>query len=166
VNADPFAGLDQRLFTDSNKQTTKQRSSETSLPRDNETTPLRTSEAAQPAAGARPNALSIETTRSNNSETTPARNNARRTEPAKQSESRTTRTAERHTHDLYTDQIHWMNRLKLDLAEQHGAKVTSNSIVQLAVDVLRADFMRKGEHSKLFRALVRGTEAPEEEAQP
>jgi hypothetical protein len=66
------------------------------------------------------------------------------------------RTIERHSHDIFRDQVRWMNRLKLDLEERRGARVTGNAMVQLAVDLFRDDYERQGEESNLIRVLVRG----------
>ncbi len=66
------------------------------------------------------------------------------------------RTVERHSHDIFQDQVRWMNRLKLDLEERYGAKVTGNAMVQLALDLFRDDFLNHGDDSSLVRALVRG----------
>src|SRR5207249_162720 len=66
------------------------------------------------------------------------------------------RAIERHSHDVFQDQVRWMNRLKLDLEELHGVKVTGNEMVQLALDLLRDDFERNEEQSNLIRVLVRG----------
>lgn len=64
------------------------------------------------------------------------------------------RTVERHSHDIFKDQVRWMNHLKLDLEEQYGVKVTGNAIVQRALDIVRLEYMRRGDESSLFRALV------------
>ena len=61
---------------------------------------------------------------------------------------------ERHSHDIYQDQVRWLNRTKLDLEERYGVKVTGNAMVQLSLDRLRRDFEANGETSDLFRVLV------------
>ena len=66
------------------------------------------------------------------------------------------RIIERHSHDIFQDQVRWMNRVKLDLEERYGARVTGNAIVQLALDLFRDDFQLQGEESNLIRVLVRG----------
>jgi len=66
------------------------------------------------------------------------------------------RTVERHSHDIYLDQLRWLNRLKLDFEERYGARITGNAIVQLALDRLRDDFEANGERSELVRVLVFG----------
>lgn len=68
------------------------------------------------------------------------------------------RTLERHSYDIFQDQAWWMNRLKLDMEQRHGVKLTGNLIVQFALEVVRADFERHGERSKLFGALVNGAD--------
>ncbi|MBE0610049.1 MAG: hypothetical protein IH609_11740 [Dehalococcoidia bacterium] len=73
-----------------------------------------------------------------------------------QSQRPPARTVERHSHDIFQDQVRWMNRLKLDLDERYGAKVTGNAMVQLALDLFRDDFVSRGEKSSLFRVLVQG----------
>ncbi len=62
----------------------------------------------------------------------------------------------RHSHDLYRDQILWLNRLKLDLEVEYGQKVNGNDLVQLAVDLLRDDYEVLGEGSNLVSVLVFG----------
>ncbi|MGE0229250.1 MAG: hypothetical protein AB7I38_14695 [Dehalococcoidia bacterium] len=64
------------------------------------------------------------------------------------------RLLERHSHDIYQDQVRWLNRTKLDFEETYGVKVTGNAMVQLALDRLRRDFEAQGEASDLFRVLV------------
>ena len=49
-----------------------------------------------------------------------------------------------------------MNRVKLDIEERYGVKVTNNAIVQLALDLFREDFIRNGDGSSLLRVLVQG----------
>lgn len=66
------------------------------------------------------------------------------------------RSVERHSHDIFQDQVRWMNRLKLDLEERHGVKVTGNAMVQLALDIFLNDFERNGDESNLIRVLVNG----------
>ncbi len=64
------------------------------------------------------------------------------------------RRVERHSHDIFIDQVRWMNRLKLELGEEFGVKLTGNALVQLALDMLRRDFDAHGERSELFRTLI------------
>ena len=64
------------------------------------------------------------------------------------------RRVERHSHDIFIDQVRWMNRLKLELGEEFGVKLTGNALVQLAIDMLRRDFDAHGERSELFRTLI------------
>ena len=65
------------------------------------------------------------------------------------------RQVERRPYDFYIDQVRWLNRKKLDLEEQYGQRVTANAMVQLAVDLLIADFEERGEDSKLIRTLIK-----------
>jgi hypothetical protein len=62
----------------------------------------------------------------------------------------------RHSHDLYRDQILWINRLKLDIEVEHGIRVNGNDLVQLAIDMLRDDFEALREQSNLISVLVFG----------
>lgn len=66
----------------------------------------------------------------------------------------------RHSHDLFQDQIRWLNRVKLELTERCGEPVTGNAMLQLAVDMLREDYVRNGEESQLIRVLLQGQPRP------
>lgn len=66
----------------------------------------------------------------------------------------------RHSHDIFQDQIRWLNRLKLELSERYDVPVTGNAMVQLAVDMLREDYVRKGDQSRLIRVLIDGQPWP------
>lgn len=145
------AGRDQRLFAPPASpdgpamQTTKQRANATTLARDNTRAPARAHEATHAPA----------------TEPTSERGNAAPQEPALASAAvpangtREERRGERHSHDIFIDQVRWMNRLKLELGEEFGVKLTSNALVQLAIDMLRRDFDANGERSELFRTLIR-----------
>ena len=65
------------------------------------------------------------------------------------------RPKERHSHDLFRDQTLWMNKLKLEIEEKYGRRVTGNEIVQTAIELLRADYASRKESSTLIRVLVR-----------
>jgi hypothetical protein len=75
-----------------------------------------------------------------------------------------TRLTARHTYDIYLDQVRWLNRVKLDLEDEYGVKATNNDMVALAIDMLRWDFEKKGEASKLVRSLILGERAALEES--
>lgn len=75
------------------------------------------------------------------------------------------RRVARHSHDIFQDQIRWLNRLKLELSERYDVPVTGNAMVQLAVDMLREDYVRKGGQSRLIRILIEGQPWPSR-AQP
>lgn len=62
----------------------------------------------------------------------------------------------RHSHDLYRDQVRWLNQLKLDIEVEYGQRVNGNDIVQLAVDLLRDEYEALGEQSNLISVLVFG----------
>ncbi len=66
------------------------------------------------------------------------------------------RIDERHTYDIFQDQVRWMNRLKVDLQEIYEARVAINSVVKLALDIVREDYEANGERSHLVRVLVKG----------
>ena len=53
----------------------------------------------------------------------------------------------RHSHDIYADQIRWMNRVKLEVEERYGRRLTTNAIVQMGVDMLRNEYERLGPRS-------------------
>lgn len=154
-------GVDQRLFgaaperpDASELETTEQRAHETTLSRDNETTGAGVTDAALPHVTTTTNAAS--TTRSHDSA---GRRSHLPTSPSPSQlngERGLARTVERHSHDIFQDQVRWMNRLKLDLEERYDAKVTSNAMVQLALDLFREDFVRNGAGSNLISVLVHG----------
>jgi len=149
------AGRDQRLFAPPVSpdavaaETTKQRTNTTTLARDNAPAPAGTHEATHAPA----------------TEPSLGRNTAAAQEPALASARppanvpREERRVERHSHDIFMDQVRWMNRLKLELGEELGVKLTSNALVQLAIDMLRRDFDANGERSELFRTLIRAPQA-------
>ena len=170
---DPFAtllGLDQQLYRDQKpKETTKQRDNETTLTRDSAGTGEPTQQPANQDALRRDSGSTLDR---DGDQSLPLPN-----EPARQSASglsrlhtvEATRTpaaaltghhldrlVERHSHDIFHDQVRWMNRLKLELEEQLSVKITSNGMVQVAVDLLRRDHEANGDDSNLMRALVFG----------
>ena len=71
------------------------------------------------------------------------------------------RIDERHSHDIFHDQVRWMNRVKLDVEESYGARITSNAIVQLALDLFISDYEANGNDSALIRTLVLGKRSAE-----
>lgn len=146
---DPFSqlgGLDQQLFQEETpSKRRKQRNNERTLVRENEptseTTSVDTSEhVKQPA---------------------PTRSNERRNEPMRTRVSAPTgpltepRPLERHSHDIFRDQGRWLNRVKVDIEERYGRRVTGNQIVQLAIEQLRDDYETNGDDSTLIRQLAR-----------
>lgn len=139
---DPFsqlAGLDQRLFQEERtKRTTKQR--------DNETTSAHTQE--------RDNVVSDKHSIERSSAPSKERVNEPTRTPASSPSGQTIRFVERHSHDIFQDQVRWINRVKLDIEEAHGQRITGNQLVQLAVDLLRRDYELNGDKSRLIRALV------------
>ena len=64
------------------------------------------------------------------------------------------RATERNSYDFYKDQILWLNRTKVEIQEKYGRRVTANTIVQLALDLLIQDYRRRGERSSLITNLV------------
>ena len=64
------------------------------------------------------------------------------------------RLTERRPHDLYRDQILWLKETKLEIEKRYGQLVTANAMVQLALDLLIADYDRNRERSKLVLRLV------------
>ena len=157
----PGAALDQRLFVPASTHSeqsapppTKQRANAPTLSPDNAST--------EPGANERSLARAEEAARAETRvrprEATLKRRGAELHEApsALRSQRTAVRTVERHSHDIFQDQVRWMNRLKLDLEERYGAKVTGNAMVQLALDLFRDDFLSHGEQSGLIRVLVQG----------
>lgn len=60
----------------------------------------------------------------------------------------------RHSHDLFQDQVRWINRIKVDLEETYGKRITGNDIVQLALDIFISDYETNGDDSALISKLV------------
>lgn len=127
-------GLDQRLFQESN-ETTKQRHNESTNQRGNEPTMSRRSQRSSEWSMAR----FIETPKPRSS----------------QPIERGARISERHSHDIFKDQVRWMNRIKLEIDEQYGVRITSNSIVQLAIDIVMRDYETSKGDSKIVTAFVK-----------
>lgn len=71
------------------------------------------------------------------------------------SEGPSERSIERHSYDYYHDQVQWLNRMKVQIEERYRRKITSNQMVQLALDLFMADYRRRGQDSALVRRLVR-----------
>ena len=161
---DPFSniklsehvGLDQRLFQRGDDEATRQRDSVTTKQRDNVSTKERASAAAQPRENEGAGGRAHETTK----QRPDAAVSRRLPEPARKPTAAagtmvaSERIDERHSHDIFRDQVRWMNRTKLDMQETYGKRLTSNEIVKLALDLLIDDFKRNGESSKLMTALI------------
>lgn len=151
---DPFSslsGLDQQLYQEQpNKATTKQRDNATTPPDSN----AGSNEAGKPRDSAEPPrrapAATVVEAKAGESEATRTRVSAAR------GHRESVRLVDRHSHDIFYDQVRWMNRLKLELEEEYETRVTSNGMVQLAIDMLRRDYEANGEQSALMRSLVFG----------
>lgn len=153
MKRDPFAslGLDQQLFS-SAPLTAMQRNNETTLARDNGATSARSLEATNTGANERLKRRTAEPTRSQTNEATKIQaSDSPRHRPV-------SRQQERHSHDIYYDQVRWMNRTKVEVEERYGERVTSNGIVQVALDLLRLEFEARGPSSNLVQVLVNGDE--------
>jgi len=64
------------------------------------------------------------------------------------------RLTERHPYDFYKDQVLWLNKVKVEIQEKYGRKVTASAIVQLALDLFIRDYRKRGERSSLITDLV------------
>ena len=60
----------------------------------------------------------------------------------------------RRPYDFFQDQVLWLNRTKVEIQEQYDRRITANAMVQLALDLLIADYKRRKERSKLVTKLV------------
>ena len=60
----------------------------------------------------------------------------------------------RRPYDFFQDQVLWLNRTKVEIQEQYDRRITANAMVQLALDLLIADYQRRKERSKLVTKLV------------
>jgi len=163
---DQLAGLDQRLFQETKTDAPPQR--------DNATTPQRSPEGAQPGGDHGPAQGAPQATTSPSVGATaptspePSRDATATSASAAPSEATRTpvsvssgqvsvvRAQTRHSHDIFHDQVRWMNRLKFQIEEERGLHISSNNIVRLAIDLIRADYEANGEESHLVRILVKG----------
>jgi len=75
--------------------------------------------------------------------------------PGTPSPHRAKRIVEHRPYDFYQDQVRWLNRKKLELQEQYGKLVPATAMVQLAVDLIIADFEINGDHSQLVSVLIK-----------
>ena len=64
------------------------------------------------------------------------------------------RRMERRPYDFYVDQVLWLNRMKVQLQETYRCRVTANSMVQLALDMLIRDYRERGVRSHIVTQLV------------
>ncbi len=168
---DPYAGLDQQLFRESpkpapttkqpNNETTSQRDNAAAMPRANEATHERSGhpskEPAHAPANARAPVAASPRRRERVSEATRTRASASR------GHVQAARLVERHSHDVFVDQVRWLNRRKLEIEEAYDLKVTINAMVALALDLLIDDYEAHDERSALMRVLVFGEERRTEE---
>ena len=60
----------------------------------------------------------------------------------------------RRPYDFFQDQVLWLNRTKVEIQELYDRRITANAMVQLAMDLLIADYNRRKERSKLVTKLV------------
>ena len=64
------------------------------------------------------------------------------------------RIVEHRPYDFYQDQVRWLNRKKVELEEEYGKLIPATAMVQLAVDLLIADYEANGPDSQLIRVLI------------
>jgi hypothetical protein len=154
---DPYAklsGLDQKLFAATSK-TAKKGESATSRKRKKERPDVRSERQApvgtKDSTSQRPAQRTterpeVETKKS----TSGGKNEGTFQRPAHQTRERLTRRP----YDFYRDQVLWLNRTKVEIQERYDRRVTANAMVQLALDLLMADYKRRNERSKLVTKLV------------
>ena len=65
-----------------------------------------------------------------------------------------TRIIEHRPYDFYQDQVRWLNRKKVELEEEYGKLIPATAMVQLAVDLLIADYEANRQDSQLIRVLI------------
>ena len=66
------------------------------------------------------------------------------------------RIVEHRAYDYFQDQVRWLNRRKVELEEAYGKQVAATKMVQLAVDLLIADYEENAEGSQIVRVLIGG----------
>ena len=64
------------------------------------------------------------------------------------------RLTERRPYDFFRDQVLWLNKTKVEIQERYDRRITANAMVQLALDLLIADYKRRKERSELVTKLV------------
>ena len=64
------------------------------------------------------------------------------------------RLTERRPYDFFRDQVLWLNKIKVEVQEKYGRRITANAMVQLALDLFIEDYKRRKDRSKLVTKLV------------
>ena len=64
------------------------------------------------------------------------------------------RSLERRPYDFFRDQVLWLNRMKVEIEERYGRRVTANAMVQLALDAFIEDYKKRKQRSRLVTRLV------------
>ena len=155
---DPYAGLDQQLFRERTTATSQQASKPASLPRKKQATHEDGQPSSQPPSLEASMVAAREASRQESRvPTSTASLEARRpAEASLNGQMSRTRVSSRHTYEIFIDQARWLNRLKLDIEEQLNAEITINSVVSLAIDLIREDYETNRERSQIVRVLVQG----------
>jgi len=157
VKKDPFstlAGLDRELFRDEGApKKTKRRDSETTTKRRNDETIKRGVVVTSTGDGDVPRHRSEDGSGDRRKEGSRRRGSAATGPDASPASDQTSLSREkaRHSHDIYADQIRWMNRMKLEVEELYGRRLTTNAIVQMGVDMLRNEYERLGPSATMVR---------------
>jgi len=152
ARSDPFAGaklsqdvgLDQRLFQPPPAESQAPPKGRTSVRKDERTL-------------VRSNLRKLERPEGTSKEGKVGRTKERRSEgePMTHERPQQVRLVEHRPYDFFQDQIRWLNRRKVELEERYGKRVTANAMVQLAVDLLIADYELDPEDSQVVRVLVK-----------
>ncbi len=153
-NRDPFTdvkltelmGLDQRLFSEAAGPPGKARQASTVATQ---------SERKKERSTGRPSVLSAGRSEERPNVENKVPPSERRVVPRASMPAAKRRTVHR-PYDFFEDQVRWLNRKKLELDERYGRRIPTTAMVQLAVDMLIADFEAHGEASQLIGNLVKG----------
>lgn len=154
---DPFAklsALDQKLFSDTSrtakkgvasasKERKKERPDARRKGRTSVETKIETSQRTAERTKKRPNVGTKKPTSDH-------RNEGMFGRPAQQAKERLTRRP----YDFFQGQVLWLNRTKVEIQERYDRRITANAMVQLALDLLIADYKRRKERSELVTKLV------------
>ncbi len=154
---DPFAGvklsdqvgLDQRLFQERPSTQSEPPSERTSVRKDEGTSQAKDDRTSEPLVVLKQDRPEMR--KQDRPKGHPSRRSAKHTTVR---EVKVERIVEHRPYDFFQDQVRWLNRKKVELEEEYGERVPATAMVQLAVDLLIADYEANKENSQLIKVLI------------